>query len=52
LPDVDIVKMNVAGATVNKVIVERGKRLNYNDASFREIHEENVTGWQNPYLCV
>lgn len=52
LPDVDIVKMNVSGADKKRVIVEQGKRLPYNDARFRDIHEENLTGWQNPYLCI
>lgn len=52
LPDVDIVKMNVSGPVTNTVVVEQGKRLAFNDINFREIHEECVSGWQNPYLCI
>ncbi|QXU40127.1 ABC transporter substrate-binding protein [Pedobacter sp. D749] len=52
LPDVDIVKINVSGPSTHRVVVEQGKRLAFDDAIFTEIHEENVSGWQNPYLCI
>lgn len=52
LPDVDIVKVNVSGSNTHRVVVEQGKRLAFDDAIFTEIHEENLSGWQNPYLCI
>lgn len=52
LPDVDIVKINVSGAGTHTVVVEQGKRLAFDDITFKEIHEENVSGWLNPYLCI
>jgi len=52
LPDVDIVKMNVSGASSNMVVVDQGQRLTFDDINFREIHEESVSGWLNPYLCI
>jgi branched-chain amino acid transport system substrate-binding protein len=52
LPDVDIVKLNVSGTNIHTVVVQQGKRLSFDDITFKEIHEENVSGWLNPYLCI
>ncbi|MDP4202760.1 MAG: ABC transporter substrate-binding protein [Bacteroidota bacterium] len=52
IPTIDIEKIEVKKQLVNKMILAQGKALKYNHYIFEEIHRENVTGWQNPYLCV
>lgn len=53
LPVIDIEKIEFSSMhTADKIIVEQGRALQYNDRVFDEIHRENVTGWFNPYLCV
>ncbi|MCH8568724.1 MAG: ABC transporter substrate-binding protein [Balneolales bacterium] len=51
-PQIDIEKINLAGLSVQRVIVAQGKAMPYNCDVYRQIHEECVTGWKNPYLCV
>jgi branched-chain amino acid transport system substrate-binding protein len=51
-PVIDIEKIETASQQINKIIVAQGKALKFNHYIYDEIHRENVTGWQNPYLCV
>jgi len=52
LPVIDIEKIRVRNGKIDKVIVGQGRSMKYNSFIFDEIHRENVSGWQNPYLCV
>ena len=51
-PLINIEKIEIGNNTVRKLVIEQGRSLAYNHTVFEEIHTENVTGWQNPYLCV
>ena len=50
-PIVDIEKVSI-GNRIKKVVVEQGRAMPHNHATFDAIHYENVTGWLNAYLCV
>jgi branched-chain amino acid transport system substrate-binding protein len=52
LPVIDIIKINTTAHKIYKTIVSQGKGLKFDSAGFREIHEGNVSGWQNPYFCI
>ncbi len=51
-PNIDIYKIIMSANSTQKIILEQGKGLYFNDDVFNEIHNENKSGWQNPYLCV
>lgn len=51
-PLIDIEKGSFQNNTVSKIIIEQGKAMQYNHDTYEKIHKENVSGWQNPYLCV
>lgn len=51
-PLINIEKIEIGNNAVRKLVIEQGRSLAYNHNVFEEIHQENVTGWQNPYLCV
>ena len=51
-PIIDIEKIVIDNNNVRKVVIGQGRSLKYNHEIFSEIHNECVTGWQNPYLCV
>lgn len=51
-PIISIEKIKLITSSVQKLVIEQGRSLTYNHKIFDEIHRENVTGWQNPYLCV
>jgi branched-chain amino acid transport system substrate-binding protein len=52
IPTIDIEKIETNNNSINKIVVAQGKALKFNHNIYDEIHQENVTGWQNPYLCV
>lgn len=53
VPIIDIEKIEFYNShNINKIIVSQGKALQFNNSAFNEIHNENVTGWLNPYLCI
>lgn len=52
LPEIDIVKIRATNLKIHKTILDRGKGMLFSAPVFKEIHEECITGWQNPYLCV
>ncbi len=52
LPTIDIEKIEISNKMVKKIVVDQGCSLKYDNDVFESIHKENVTGWQNPYLCV
>ncbi|MDR3705561.1 MAG: ABC transporter substrate-binding protein [Paludibacteraceae bacterium] len=51
-PIIDIEKIEIGSGKVNKMVINQGCSLKYNHEIFSEIHNECVSGWQNPYLCV
>lgn len=51
-PLINIEKIGIGDNSIHKVVIEQGRSLKYDHSIFTEIHQENVTGWQNPYLCV
>lgn len=51
-PLMSIEKIVTENNSTRKIIVEQARSLKYNDIIFDEIHRENISGWQNPYLCV
>ncbi|BAV08171.1 amino acid/amide ABC transporter substrate-binding protein, HAAT family [Filimonas lacunae] len=51
-PLIDIEKIKLGAGAVAKLVIAQGRSLEYNHDVFKQIHDENVSGWQNPYLCV
>ncbi|MFB6456209.1 ABC transporter substrate-binding protein [Chitinophaga sp. Hz27] len=52
LPDSNILRISTSGKTIRKIIVDQGKGMRYDAKVFSEIHENGVSGWQNPFLCI
>lgn len=52
LPETDIVKIKTGRSQTHRMIVDRGRGLRHDAPEFKEIHQECVTGWQNPFLCI
>ncbi|MBV8255974.1 MAG: ABC transporter substrate-binding protein [Chitinophaga sp.] len=52
LPDSNIIKISITNKHIRKIIVDQGKGLRYDAKEFQEIHEQSVSGWQNPFLCI
>lgn len=51
-PLIDIEKISFNANKITKIVIEQGKAMQYNHETYERIHKENVSGWQNPYLCV
>ncbi len=51
-PIIDIEKIEIGNNNVRKIAIGQGRSLKYNHEVFSDIHNECITGWQNPYLCV
>ena len=52
LPEIEIEKISIQKNNPLKIIIDQGKAMPYNDAVFNNIHNQCVSGWENPYLCV
>jgi branched-chain amino acid transport system substrate-binding protein len=52
LPVTDIISVKTSINKIYKTVISQGKGLKFDSAEFKEIHEGNVSGWQNPYLCM
>ncbi|MDF2433380.1 MAG: branched-chain amino acid transport system substrate-binding protein [Mucilaginibacter sp.] len=52
LPTIDIISVKTSSKKIYKTVVSQGKGLKFDSLQFKEIHEGNVSGWQNPYLCI
>lgn len=52
LPPTNIIKISITGQKINKIILDQGKGMRYDAAAFEVIHNNSVSGWQNPFLCV
>jgi len=51
-PNVNIEKIDLGQRGVQSLVIGQGTALPFNHAIYETIHRENVSGWQNPYLCV
>ena len=52
VPEIEIEKIIFQKHNPLKIIIDKGKAMPYNDSVFRDIHNQCVSGWENPYLCV
>ena len=52
LPVIDIIRTKTSSKNIYKTVISQGNGLKFDSPDFREIHEESVSGWQNPYLCI
>jgi branched-chain amino acid transport system substrate-binding protein len=52
LPVTNIIKVSTSASKIHKIILDQGKGLRYDAQVFEKIHNESVSGWQNPFLCI
>ena len=52
LPLIDVVSIKTSSKKIYKTVISQGNGLRFDSPVFKEIHEESVSGWQNPYLCI
>jgi len=52
LPVIDILKISTSHKKIYKTVLSQGKGVKFDSPDFKEIHEESVSGWQNPYMCI
>jgi branched-chain amino acid transport system substrate-binding protein len=52
LPVIDIINIKTSNNKISKTIVNQGKGFKFDSEKFRVIHEQTVSGWMNPYLCI
>ena len=52
LPTANILKISTTGNKINKLILNQGAGMRYDAKEFEMIHNESVSGWQNPFLCI
>lgn len=52
LPVSNIIKITTTGNKIHKIILDQGKGMRYDAKAFEVIHNESVSGWQNPFHCI
>lgn len=52
LPTANILKIATSGNKINKIILDQRKGMRHDAQQFEKIHNETVSGWQNPFLCI
>jgi branched-chain amino acid transport system substrate-binding protein len=52
LPDSNILKITTSGNKIHKLILDQGKGMRFDARELEIIHNESVSGWQNPFLCI
>jgi len=52
LPVIDILNVKTSVNKIFKTVISQGNGLKFDAENFRMIHEESVSGWQNPYMCI
>ncbi|SFD61464.1 amino acid/amide ABC transporter substrate-binding protein, HAAT family [Chitinophaga sp. CF118] len=52
LPVSNIIKITTTGNKIHKIILDQGRGMRYDAKEFELIHNESVSGWQNPFLCI
>jgi len=51
-PPIEIEKITFQPLKPLRIIVGQGKAISYDHAVFSDIHNNCVSGWENPYLCI
>jgi len=51
-PPIHIERIGYYSGTTTKIVIDQGVAMPYNHETYEKIHQENVSGWQNPYLCI
>jgi branched-chain amino acid transport system substrate-binding protein len=52
LPVTDIIKISTSLNKIYKTVVSQGHGLKFDSPDIKAIHDEGISGWQNPYLCI
>jgi branched-chain amino acid transport system substrate-binding protein len=52
LPVIDILRIKTSAQHILKTVISQGNGLKFDSPEFKYIHDESVSGWQNPYLCI
>jgi branched-chain amino acid transport system substrate-binding protein len=52
LPSANILKISTTGNKINKIILDQGIGMRYDAKEFEVIHNESLSGWHNPFLCI
>lgn len=52
LPVTNILRIHTTGNKIHKIILDQGKGMRFDAGEFEVIHNESVSGWQNPFLCI
>jgi branched-chain amino acid transport system substrate-binding protein len=52
LPVIDIQSVKTSINNIYKTVISQGKGLRFDSEAFKAIHEEGISGWLNPYLCI
>ena len=52
LPQTSIYKIRTSQQQLQKMVLDQGKGMPFNAIAFEEIHRDNVSGWQNPFMCI
>ncbi len=52
IPPIQIEKITIQGFEPQKIVVEQYNAMHFNHNSFSDIHNESISGFKNPYLCI
>lgn len=52
LPVSNIVSINTTANKINKIILDQGKGIRFDDTTLKCIHDDCISGWLNPFLCI
>lgn len=52
LPTANILKITTNANKIHKIILDQGRGKRFDAKDFETIHQESVSGWQNPLLCI
>ncbi len=52
IPEIDVLKVKTSNTSIDRLVVESGKGLLYNESIFKDIREATPSGWKNPYMCI
>ncbi|KAA2238901.1 ABC transporter substrate-binding protein [Chitinophaga agrisoli] len=52
LPLSNIIKITTSSTNIRKIIVDQGKGMRFDAKELAAIHDDNISGWQNPFLCI
>ena len=52
LPAANILKITTSTNKIHKIILDQGTGMRFDAKELEAIHQESVSGWQNPLLCI